>query len=56
MKECTNPLRLLVCGTYRMGLLELECASDSPGELVLQTARPHPMIPSDAAAAGPGNQ
>lgn len=41
-----------------MGLLELECASESPGELViLEIAGPHFMIPSDAAAAsGLGNQ
>lgn len=38
-----------------MGLLDLACASESPGELVvLQTAGTNFMIPSDGAAAGPG--
>lgn len=42
-----------------MGLLDLKCASESPGELViLEIVGPHFMIPRDAAAvaAGLGNQ
>lgn len=52
MKESTNPLTILVCGTHRLVLLKLKCASQLPRGLVItQIAGSHAIIPSDTVVA-----